>query len=264
MRPHIVALALPLAWLGLAAGCTGQVTGGDAPGDRADGGAPGETGQPDAAGVSYAAPRIVHRTLANDNWGYPYAGDRRRIEPTILMVVHIFGVEDTAAMPVGIDPGTGTYQEYTAISKPSYTRNSAHDYIARNGEVIEVIDPDPYAAWSNGGLDDPDRSIPTIDHIASQSSYNPNEFCYREVENTGYPVTFELTAEQEETVAWFVASDSIATGLDIDRTTVTTHADFDSVNRARCAFPPAGREAALARIIERARLIRAEMLAAGE
>jgi len=255
-----------LACLGLAAaGCTGQVVGGDdMVSDGADAASPDPPGEPDAGALSFTAPRIVHRTLANDNWGYPYAGDERRIEPTILMVVHIFGVEDTAAMPVGIDPGTGTYQEYTAISKPSYTRNSAHDYIARNGEVIEVIDPEPYAAWSNGGLNDPDRSIPTIDHIASQSAYNPNEFCYREVENTGYPVSFELTAEQMETVAWFVAGDSIATGLDIDRTTVTTHADFDSVNRARYAFPPAGREAALAQIIERARIIRDEMLAAGD
>ena len=254
-----------LAWLGLAAsGCTGMVVGGEQATDRADGGGSDQPGDPDGGGPSYSVPRIVERTLANDNWGYPYAGDRRRIEPTILMVVHIFGVEDTAAMPVGIDPGTGTYQEYTAISKPSYTRNSAHDYIARNGEVIQVIDPEPYAAWSNGGLDDPDRSIPTIDAIASQSARNPNEFCYREVENTGYPVSYELTAEQVETVAYFVARDSIATGLDIDRTTVTTHADFDSVNRARCAFPPAGREAALAGIIERALVIRAEMVAAGD
>lgn len=246
------------------AGCTGEVVGGGEASGAPDGGGPAETGAPDGGGPSYTAPRIVHRTLANDNWGYPNAGDQRRIAPTILMVVHIFGVEDTAAMPVGIDPGTGTYQEYTAISKPSYTRNSAHDYIARNGEVIEVIDPAPYAAWSNGALNQPDRSIPTIDALASQSAYNPNEFCYREVENTGYPVSYELTAEQKETVAWFVAGDSIATGLDIDRTTVTTHADFDSVNRARCAFPPAGREAALAGIIDRARVIRAEMLAAGE
>jgi len=249
-------------WL-LLAGCTGVVSGG---GPEADPGGPDAGGAAGAdaggGGLSFTVPRIVKRTLANDNWGYPYAGDERRMQPTILMVVHIFGVEDTAAMPVGIDPGTGTYQEYTAISKPSYTRNSAHDYIARNGEVIEVIDPAPYAAWSNGGLDDPDRSIPTIDALASQSTYNPNEYCYREVENTGYPVSFELTAEQVETVAYFVAQDSIATGLDIDRTTVTTHADFDSVNRARCAFPPAGREAALAGIIERARVIRGEMLAA--
>lgn len=253
-----VCFLLAAGWLGLA-GCTGHVVGGEA-----DGGQPERPGDPDAQAPSYSAPRIVHRTLANDNWGYPNAGDPRRIEPTILMVVHIFGVEDTAAMPVGIDPGTGTYQEYTAISKPSYTRNSAHDYIARNGEVIEVIDPAPYAAWSNGALNQPDRSIPTIDALASQSTYNPNEYCYREVENTGYPVTFELTEEQRETVAWFVAGDSIATGLDIDRTTVTTHADFDSVDRARCAFPPAGREAALASIIERARVIRGEMLAGGD
>lgn len=252
-------------WLA-ASGCTGLVVGGgdEEAGAGDAGGDARPPGDPDAAGPSFSAPRIVHRELANPNYGYPYAGDERRIEPTILMVVHIFGVEDTAAMPVGIDPGTGTYQEYTAISKPSYTRNSAHDYIARNGEVIEVIDPATYAAWSNGGLDDPDRSIPTIDHIASQSNYNPNEFCYREVEDTGYPVSYEVTDQQKETIAWFIAGDSIATGLDIDRTTVTTHADFDSVNRARCAFPPAGREEALAGIIDRAREIRAEMLAAGE
>jgi hypothetical protein len=250
--------------LALAGGCTGVVNGGGddepMPGSP-DAGDHEQPGDPDAAGPSWSAPRIVHRTLSNPNYGYPYAGDERRIKPTILMVAHIFAVEDTAAMPVGIDPGTGTYQEYTAISKPSYTRNSAHDYIARNGEVIEVIDPAVYAAWSNGGLDHPDRSIPTIDHIASQSSYNPNEFCYREVEDTGYPVTYEVTDEQKETIAYFVAVDSIATGLDIDRTTVTTHADFDSVNRARCAFPPTAREEALAGIIERAREIRAEMQA---
>jgi hypothetical protein len=250
--------------MGALAGCSGVVSGGGPDAGAADGGAVVDPGEPDARVPSYAAPRIVHRELSNPNWGYPYAGDERRIEPTILMVVHIFGVEDTAAMPAGIDPGTGTYQEYTAISKPSYTRNSAHDYIARNGEVIEVIDPATYAAWSNGALDDPDRSIATIDALSSQSTYNPNEYCYREVESTGYPVSHELTAEQVETVAWFVAGDSIATGLDIDRTTVTTHADFDSVNRARCAFPPAAREAALASIIERARVIRAEMLAVGE
>ena len=256
-----------LVGLAIFSACSGLVTGGE--GARREGVDGGDLGSGDAASdpgadaqpVSFTVPRIDHRGLANPNWGYPAPGDARRLQPTILMVVHMFGVEDTAAMPVGIDPGTGTNQEYTAISKPSHTGTSAHDYIARNGEVIEVIDPAAYAAWSNGFIDNPNRSIATIDAIASQSTYNPNEFCYREVENTGYPDTYEVTEEQKETVAYFVALDSIATGLDIDRSTVTTHADFDSVNRPRCAFPPADREAALAHIIDRALVIRAEMLA---
>jgi uncharacterized protein (TIGR03382 family) len=253
--------------LALLSACTGTIVGGEGSAqDGTDGGADVvDSGVlADARPVSFTVPRIDHRTLPNPNWGYPNAGDARRIQPTILMVVHMFGVEATAAMPVGIDPGTGTNQEYASISRPEYTATSAHDYIARNGEVIEVLDPSTYAAWSNGGIDNPNRSLPTIDAIASQGSYNPNEFCYREVENTGYPGTYEVTAEQKETVAYFVALDSIATGLDIDRSTVTTHADFDSVNRPQCAFPPAEREAALAQIIERALVIRAEMLAAAD
>jgi hypothetical protein len=216
----------------------------------------------DAAPSSFHEPLIEHRTLANDNWGYPSAGDTRRMKPTILMVVHMFGVESTAAMPVGIGPGTGTNQEYTAISKPTYTRNSAHDYIARNGDVIEVIDPAPYAAWSNGALMEPNVSIATINVIASQTTRNPNEFCYREVECTAYPGTFPVNDAQKETVAYFVARDSITTGLPINRQTVTTHADFDSVTRANCAFPPSKRELLLAGIIERANVIKSEMLQA--
>ncbi len=216
-------------------------------------------GEPPAE-PSYKAPRIEKRELANPNWGYPKAKDPRRIPPTILMVVHIFGVQSTAAMPVGIGPGSGTQREYQSVARPAWTRNSAHDYIARNGEVIEVLDPATQTAWNNGKLDRPDRKIATIDAIAAQSDYNANEYCYREVECTGFPGSHPLTDEQLETVAWFTAQDSLLTKLDINRATVTTHADFDSVNRPSCAFPPAEREGKLGKIIDRAKAIKAEML----
>ncbi len=220
---------------------------------------PTSNGEPPAE-PSAKAPRIEKRDLANPNWGYPKPKDPRRIPPTILMVVHIFGVKSTAAMPVGIGPDSGTHREYQSVARPAWTRNSAHDYIARNGEVIEVLDPATQTAWNNGKLDRPDRNIPTIDAIASQSGYNANEYCHREVECTGYPGSHPLTDEQLETVAWFVALDSLATKLEINRGTVTTHADFDSVNRPSCAFPPAERERKLGKIIDRAKAIRAEML----
>jgi len=208
----------------------------------------------------YKEPKIAKLGTQNTSYGYPQ-GQKRRIRPSVLMVVHITGNPDTAAMPEGITPGTGTYQEWKYVSSANYKQNSAHMFVARDGNVIELFDAYDYAAWNNGDLKEPETSWPAIKRIVSQPQNNPNEFCLREVECTGSTGNYELTAEQMETVAWISAKDSIQTGFPIIRgDTVLTHADFNSVDRANCAFKASTREARLARLCGRAAEIRQQLL----
>lgn len=211
------------------------------------------------------APKIVRFQfpLTNQAYGFP-RGQDRKVDPWVLMCIHITGNKSTAAMPVGIARGTGTYAEVAYMSRPRSAAdigNSAHDYIARDGSVLACI-PTRYAAWNNGQLNRPNMALDSIKRIVrkdqTDASFNPNEAYVREVECTGYPGAFPLTKDQRETVAYLIARDSLKWDLPITRETVHMHRDLDSVNRASCPFT-GDQEAQVARIIQRARQIKADL-----
>lgn len=162
----------------------------------------------------------------------------RRDPPTILLCIHITG---NASLPKAA-------AERSYANRPGSTGPSAHDYIDRDGTGIEAIDPARRCAWSNGIVAKPNLAIPTV-RAAIEGGVNPNRIVYREIECVGYPGKAPVTDAQLATVAALVRADAAVTGLPINRSTVTTHTDFDGVNRTNCAFSPATREARLARII---------------
>jgi hypothetical protein len=216
--------------------------------------------------MSVKAPRIVRfqYPLSNQAWGFPRGATERKVKPWVLMCIHITGNRSTAAMPVGIGKGTGTWAEVQYMARRRTAAdigNSAHDYIARDGSVLACI-PTSIAAWNNGQLNRPNLKLDSVRAIAERDrkdpSFNPNEAYVREVECTGYPGSFPLTKDQRETVAYLIARDSIRWGLPITRETVHMHRDLDSVNRASCPFT-GDEEAQLSRVIERARQIKADL-----
>ena len=170
----------------------------------------------------------------------------RTMKPTVLLVVHITSNMGTAKQQ-------RTYANRAPKPGQGPTGPSAHDYLDTDGSGIEALDPAAQCAWSNGDVQAPNLSIATV-KAAVAAGVNPNRVCYREVECTGdggHPVTDAQIAQ----LARFVAADSKATGLPVNRSTVTTHADWNSVQRSSCAFPPAKREARLAQIIAQANAI---------
>lgn len=211
-------------------------------------------------------PRIVRfqYPLANKAWGFPRGATERKVKPWVLMCIHITGNRNTAAMPVGIGKGSGTWAEVQYMARRRTAAdigNSAHDYIARDGTVLACI-PTSIAAWNNGQLNRPNMTLDSVREIVERDrkdpSFNPNEAYVREVECTGYPGSFPLTKDQRETVAYLIARDSLKWGLPINRETVHMHRDLDSVNRASCPFT-GDEEAQVARIIQRARQIKADL-----
>jgi hypothetical protein len=210
--------------------------------------------------VTFTPFKTTTMLLTNDaygNYGGRAHGSARRVKPSLLMCMHITDGDETQA-----NRATHNVNERNYANRAGSNGPSAHDYIAQDGSVIHAINAPTYAAWSNGDLMTPNRSLQIVKTILAgkTAGYNPNELFYREVEccgnrSRGLPVS----AAQAETVAQMIARDSISTGIPISRATVGTHADINSVTRAGCAFPPATREAKLAAIITRAKVIKAEI-----
>jgi LysM repeat protein len=85
--------------------------------------------------------------------------------------------------------------------------------------------------------------------------YNPNEAYWLEFECVGYGSTYPITKAQRQSCAARIAAMAKATGLPVNRATVHGHSDLNSVNRASCPCPKAGRETFLADVIARANAI---------
>ena len=185
----------------------------------------------------------------------------RTFAPKVLQVVHVTGNSSVAALPDGLTAGHSPYQDwlYAARNPQSADGPSAHNYAGRRGSTIEMWSPVTHVAWSNGDLEKPNLNLAGVRYLADLRArgINANRGCYREIELSGYPGSFDPTDEQIEVCAYFAAIDSIATGLDIIRgETMLTHGDINSVDRANCAFRPAIREARMAEICARGVAIR--------
>lgn len=210
--------------------------------------------------MTYARPfELAHRPSSFPN------ASLRTFVPKVLQVVHVTGNSRVAAYPEGFDAGEspGADWLYAGRNPQSADGPSAHDYIGRKtGATIQMWDPRSHVAWSNGDLERPNTKLAGVRYLVDLRArgINANRGCYREIELSGYPGSFDPTDAQLEACAYFAAVDSLATGLDIIRgQTILTHADINSVDRANCAFRPAIREARLAFLIRRAIDIRDQL-----
>jgi hypothetical protein len=206
--------------------------------------------------MAIVTPRIINRPPSVVNsW-------ERTFRPKVLQVVHVTGNRKVILNhDDGIEPGQTAFQEWD-FAESHKEGPSAHDYVARNGDAIEMLDPRTRVAWSNGDFDKPNLKLPGVKYLNELRSRgkNANRGCYREIELVGHPSGFPPTDEQLETCAWWLARDSIDTGLPIVRgETVLTHADINGVDRPNCAFPAAVREDRLKHLVERANAIKSAM-----
>lgn len=210
------------------------------------------------------APRVTRHAQwpspANRAYGFP-RGKERRTTPDVLAVVHITGNPRTARMPAGVGPGSGTGAEVAYMLRPGSDGPSAHTYIARDGAVVHIIDPERYAAWSNGDLKEPATRYPMVARMvkAAAKGVNPNELVYREYELTGSPGRLGVTRDQMESLAWVIARDSIRTGLHIVAgDTVGGHYQINTVDRASDPWADR-RDERMEALCERAREIKRDL-----
>lgn len=194
---------------------------------------------------------ILAVPITNKAYGYPTRGSQRRIQPRIIGVVHITGNANNQG------PHAARNERDYANRKDS-NGPSAHYYIDRDGGGIKAINVEKYAAWSNGDLDNPDTSNAGIREILrlKAKGYNPNEVVGVEIELVGYSKSAgQPTAAQLETCAQLLARYARTYHLPINRDTILTHADINSVDRPNCAFIKATREAQMKKLIARVNAI---------
>lgn len=186
--------------------------------------------------------------LTNSAYGYP-RGAQRRIAPRRLLCIHITGNAKNLA------PGAAM-NERNYANRPNSGGPSAHAYVDRDGSVVWAIDPVKYAAWSNGDVSSPNLRVPGVEETVGllAKGYNPNEDFVLEVECVGYPAIADINEAQLAAVAAMLNEQARRTGLPITRGTVHTHADYNTVNRANCAFRPSIREPQMRHLIELANL----------
>lgn len=190
---------------------------------------------------------IKEDLLTNSAYGYPNRGNLRRVAPIALICVHLTSNSDN------LDEDAAQ-NERNFANRSGSNGPSAHIYLNRDGSGIKAINYEQYAAWSNGVLNSPNTNIAGVRAVVDfkAAGYNPNEAFWLEIENVGYSSTYPITVAQMDQMAQLIAERSYTTGIPINRNTVLTHADLDSINRASCAFQPAVREQRMADLIARA------------
>lgn len=156
-------------------------------------------------------------------WGFPTVRAPRRIKPTILLVVHITG---NSRLPSALGEAQYSNRDGSGASFTFVTD--------RDGSIVQCLDPETETPWTNGDINRPNTSIPTVKAMVG-SRYSPNEFCFATCENVGYePNGHPITDKQKATLARLVAWASEKSGLPINRNTVIGHKDINSVTRSNC------------------------------
>lgn len=179
-------------------------------------------------------------------WGFPTVHAPRRVKPTILLVIHQTG---NSRLPSALGEAQFSNRDGSGAS---FT--FVND---RDGKTVQCLDPVTQVAWTNGDVNQPNLSLPTV-KAAVASGKSVNEWCFATAENVAYDVRPErrapITDAQKETLAQIAAWGHKITGLPINRNTVIGHADINSVSRKFC--PTAGDlDRFLGGIIERAKEI---------
>ena len=191
--------------------------------------------------------------LTNKAYGYPNRGDARRIAPRRLACIHVTANPST--------PLATAQQERDYANRTNSGGPSAHSYLNRDGTWVHAIDPQKYAAWSNGVLRLPKQHVAGITEVIELDkrpspdggTYNPNEDYFREIETCARYPELPITVEQRQAIAEQIARDSLTTGLPIGRATVHLHSDLDTVQKPNCPVPAKDAEAWVADIIRSAR-----------
>lgn len=200
----------------------------------------------------------VVQHLTNGAYGYPDGQQRYDVPPIALACVHITANSNTAANP---DLHRAAQDERDYANRANSGGPSAHYYVARDGWAIEAIDPDKYAAWSNGDLKTPNLANPGIKAVATADG-NPNEAYWLEFENVGYGSTYPVTVAQRNFMAERIAQMSIAKDMQISRATVHGHWEINGTDKPNCPSAGTGREAWLDDLVRRAQAEREELLTA--
>ena len=184
--------------------------------------------------------------------GYPTRGAQRRVEPIAIAAIHV------TANPA--NPPASARQERDYANRASSGGPSAHLYIDPKGGGIWAIDPQRYAAWSNGDIRSPRTAVPGVnDVLAFRPTYNVNEAYDVEIEQVGRFPDYPITPEQTQTTALVIAQRSLARGIPIERRTVHLHSDLNTETRANCPVPSGQREAYVADVIRLANEYRLEL-----
>ena len=144
-------------------------------------------------------------------------------------------------------------QERTYANRPGSHGPSATAYVDRDGTVVRAMDPAKYAAWSQGDVAHPDTKLPTV-AAAVASGVNMNEWVHgrssaRAPERSRTPTPSSRASPTSS------PRRRRRLGIPINRSTVVTHADINSVSRRSDPWPPATREARVERVITRANAI---------
>jgi hypothetical protein len=194
--------------------------------------------------------------LTNQAFGYPTRGAPRRVEPIALACLHI------TANPN--NPPASARAERDYANRAGSGGPSAHLYVDPKGGGVWAIDPEKYAAWTNGDVRSPRLAVPGVaDVIAFRGTYNANEAYAVAIEQVGRYPDYPITPEQVQSVALVIAQQSIRTGLPIERRTVHLHGDLNTETRRECPVPVSTREHYAEDVIRRANEYRLELENAG-
>lgn len=190
---------------------------------------------------------------AYGNYGNRPKGSLRRVNPSLLMCIHITSNKNN----LGVD---AAQNERNFANRDGSGGPSAHDYINRDGSVVHAIST-KHTAWSNGDVKAYSKNVAAQPIVAAikagvAAGFNPNELFVREVECVGFGSGHPVTPEQKLTIAQMLASDSKKSGIPISRSTVGMHRDINTVTRANCPFD-SKREEQLSAIIAAAQAIAA-------
>lgn len=185
--------------------------------------------------------------LTHPWYGYPTNGAARRHAPHVIAVVH-----QTATTPYD-GQAMALRNARNTSTQPS---NTATYYVDADGDAVHAVDGTKYASWCAGVLASPDTSIASVATVVAhnKSGYNPNECAWEQVECVGTG-SEPWTDAQFATVAQIIAARAKLSGLPINRSTVITHRDLNTVNRPSDPWPADRREARMARLIQMANAV---------
>lgn len=166
------------------------------------------------------------KLMQGKEWGFPQ-GQPRPVPSSekAFSVIHITG---NSRLPSA--EGEATWR----INDPA-NQNSATFFVNRDGSVVQFLgDPLHMDPWSNGDVNQPDRTNPRINAVVVDG-VNANERTLLSIENVGSEeVNAPITAAQKRTNAKIIAHYHKAAGLPIRRSTVIGHYQLNSVSRPNC------------------------------
>jgi N-acetyl-anhydromuramyl-L-alanine amidase AmpD len=191
-------------------------------------------------------PRIAPKLLTNEAYGYP-RGEERRIMPLALICIH------QTANPK--NPPASATAERNYANRDGSNGPSAHFYTDRTGVLVQAIDWQRFAAWSNGDMKEPRLDNAGVAAIARMKAVgtNPNECFGIEVENCARDPEYPITGLQITSAAYLTALAKLEwPEIPINRTTVLLHSDLNTVDKMNCPVPDGKGEAFAAEVIRQA------------